>query len=89
MAPHYQQRDILFYSRASREGILDEDLGRPCIVAGADGSVWIKQVKRGEEPGLFHLISLNQTGDSVHNQQIKWAARVIMALPECMIERMQ
>lgn len=87
MAPHYQPGDILFYSRVTHEGILDEDIGRPCIVAGTDGNAWVKQVKRGDEPGLFHLISLNPTGENMHNRQIKWASRVILALPEDMTDR--
>lgn len=87
MAPTYQPGDILFYSRATHEGILDEDIGRPCVVACTDGNAWLKQVKRGDEPGLFHLISLNPTGDNMHNRQIKWASRVILALPEDMVEK--
>ncbi|WP_411839225.1 S24 family peptidase [Paracoccus sp. ME4] len=87
MAPQYQPGDILFYSRATHEGILDEDIGRPCVVECQDGNAWLKQVKRGDEPGLFHLISLNPTGDNMHNRRIKWASRVILALPEDMVER--
>lgn len=87
MAPLYQPGDILFYSRATHEGILDEDIGRPCVVECQDGNAWLKQVKRGDEPGLFHLISLNPTGDNMHNSRIKWASRVILALPDDMVER--
>ena len=87
MAPQYQPGDILFYSRATHEGILDEDIGRPCVVECQDGNAWLKQVKRGDEPGLFHLISLNPTGDNMHNRRIRWASRVILALPEDMVER--
>lgn len=87
MAPQYQPGDILFYTRATHEGILEEDIGRPCVVECADGNAWLKQVKRGDEPGMFHLISLNPTGDNMHNRRIRWASRVILALPEDMIER--
>lgn len=87
MAPQYQPGDILFYSRATHEGILDEDIGRPCVVECQDGNAWLKQVKRGDEPGLFHLISLNPTGENMHNRRIRWASRVILALPEDMVER--
>lgn len=88
MAPQYQPGDILFYCRATHEGILDEDIGRACVVAGDDGNAWVKQVKRGDEPGLFHLISLNPTGENMHNRHIKWASRVILALPEDMVGRL-
>lgn len=88
MAPMYQPGDILFFSRITHEGIIEEDIGRPCIVEDADGNAWVKQVKRGDEPGLFHLISLNPTSDTRHNQRIKWASRVIMTLPAEMVERL-
>ncbi len=87
MVPMYQPGDVLFYTRATHEGIPEEDIGRPCIVEDAEGNAWIKQVKRGDEPGLFHLISLNPTSETRHNQRIKWAARVRLALPAEMVER--
>lgn len=87
MMPMYQPGDILFYCRVTHEGIPDEDVGRPCIVADASGMAWVKQVKRGDEPGLFHLISLNPDAETMHNQPIKWASRVIFALPDEMVER--
>ena len=88
MEPMYQPGDILFYTRATHEGIPNEDLGRPCIVEDADGNAWIKQVRTGDEPGLFHLISLNPRSETRHNQRIKWAARVMLALPTEMVERL-
>lgn len=81
MVPMYQPGHVLFYSRATHEGILDDDIGQPCVVECEDGNAWVKLVKRGAEPGLFHLISLNPTADTMHNQRIKWAARVKLALP--------
>lgn len=87
MAPMYQPGDVLFYSRCTHEGVPDEDIGRPCVVEDAAGHAWVKQVKRGDEPGLFHLISLNPAADTRHNQQIKWAARVRLALPADLVER--
>lgn len=87
MVPVYEPGEILFYSRATHEGILDEDIGRACIVADQDGHAWVKQVKRGDQPGLYHLLSINPNGDNMHNIPIKWAARVIMALPGDMVER--
>lgn len=88
MAPMYQPGDILFYSRATHEGIPDEDIGRPCVVEDENGNAWVKQVKRGERPGLYHLISLNPDAETKHNQHIKWAARVMLALPAEMIDRL-
>ncbi len=87
MTPMYQPGDVLFYTRPTHEGIPDEDIGRPCIVEDESGMAWVKQVKRGNQPGLFHLISLNPTSETMHNVQIKWAARVMLALPAEMVER--
>lgn len=87
MAPMYQPGDILFFARHAHDGIPDEDIGRPCIVEDEDGMAWVKQVKRGAEPGLFHLISLNPNAETRHNVRIKWAARVMMVLPAEMVER--
>lgn len=87
MQPMYQPGDVLFYSRATHEGIASEDIGRPCVVEDAAGQAWVKLVKRGDEPGLFHLISLNPTSETRHNQRIKWASRVRLALPKDMVGR--
>ena len=87
MSPMYQPGDVLFYTRCTHEGVPDEDVGRPCIVEDANGMVWVKQVKRGDEPGLFHLISLNPASETRHNVRIKWAARVKLALPAELVER--
>lgn len=80
MVPMYQPGDILFYSRPTHEGIASEDIGRPCVVEDQKGLAWVKQVKRGTEPGLFHLVSLNPDAETVWDQPIKWAARVTMSL---------
>lgn len=88
MMPMYQPGDILFFRRATHEGIPDEDIGRPCIVEDADGHAWVKQVRTGDEPDLFHLTSLNPTAQTRHNQRIKWATRVMLALPAEMVERL-
>lgn len=87
MVPMYQPGDILFFTRHTHDGIPDEDIGRPCIVEDEDGMAWVKQVKRGNEPGQFHLISLNPEAETKHNVRIKWAARVKLTLPADMIER--
>jgi phage repressor protein C with HTH and peptisase S24 domain len=85
MSPIYQNGHVLFYSRLTAEGVLEEDLGRPCIAEDVDGHAWVKQVKRGSEPGLFHLISLNPESQNLWNVKLKWASRVILALPSEMI----
>lgn len=87
MAPMYQPGHVLFFRRATHEGILTEDIGCPCVVEDAKGDAWVKLVKRGSEPGLFNLISLNPAAESIWDQRIKWAARVRLALGADLVER--
>lgn len=88
MAPMYQPGHILFFSRATPSGILDADIGCPCVVEDANGMAWVKMVRRGSTPGLWNLISLNQTSESAWDKPIKWAARVLLALPSEMVEKL-
>lgn len=81
MEPVYSSGDILFYSRASHEGVPDDVLGHRCVVEDEDGMGWVKQVKAGDEPGLFHLISLNPGANTMWNKRLRWAARVRLHLP--------
>ena len=86
MEPMYFDGDVVFYSRATDQGILSEDIGRPCIVCDEDGNVWLKQVKRGADVGLFNLISLNPRSETMWNQRISWASKVKMHLPSELVE---
>lgn len=87
MEPVYNAGDVLFYHRKTHEGIPDDDIGRQCVVADTDGKVWVKQVKRGDEPGRFHLISVNPGAETIWNSTIQWGARVKMALPSELVRR--
>lgn len=86
MAPMYQPGHVLFFTRNTHEGILDEDIGKPCVVEDENGMAWVKLVKRGSAPGLWNLISLNPSADSAWDVKIKWAARVLLALPAELVE---
>lgn len=87
MLPMYQPGDLLFFSRATHEGVPTEAIGRPCIIEDSDGNAWVKLLRTGDEPGLFHLVSLNPGAETRHNQRIAWAARVRLALPADMVDR--
>lgn len=86
MAPIYQPGDVLIYSREAM-GVPSEAVGRICICEDADGRAWVKQVRAGSEPGLFHLISANPTGTNMHDVALKWAAPVRLHLPVEFVER--
>ncbi|OWV40407.1 phage repressor protein [Mameliella alba] len=85
MEPVYSAGDLLFYSRNSHEGVPAEVIGHRCVVEDAEGMGWVKQVKRGDEPGLFHLISLNPGADTMWNVKLKWAARVRLHWPSDLV----
>lgn len=87
MAPMYQPGHILFFSRATHEGVADEDVGLPCVIEDEEGNAWVKLLKRGTAPGLWNLISMNPSAESVWDQRIKWAARVKLALPVELVEK--
>lgn len=87
MAPMYQPGHVLFFSRQAPDAVLDEDVGLPCVIEDADGMAWVKMLKRGSAPGLWHLISLNPDAESVWDVPVKWAARVRLALPAELVER--
>ncbi len=81
MEPVYSAGDLLFYTRETHDGVPDEVVGHRCVVEDADGMGWVKQVKAGDEPGLFHLISLNPGANTMWNVRLKWAARVRLHWP--------
>lgn len=87
MAPMYQPGHILFYQRATHEGVLTEDIGKPCVIEDADGRAWVKVLKRGSQAGLWNLVSLNPLSESVWDKAIKWDSRVRLALPAELSER--
>lgn len=87
MVPMYQPGHILFFSRANPEGILEEDIGQPCVIEDDQGMVWVKLLKRGEGSGLWNLISLNLNAENKIGVGVKWAARVRLALPADLVER--
>jgi hypothetical protein len=58
-----------------------EAINSRCVCEDETGMGWVKQVKRGSEPGLFHLISLNPGAETMWDVRLKWAAPVRFYLP--------
>lgn len=81
MEPVFSAGDLLFYTRETHDGIPDDVIGHRCVVEDEDGMGWVKQVKPGDEPGLFHLISLNPGATTMWNKRLRWAARVRLHWP--------
>lgn len=87
MEPIYSAGDLLFYTRDSHEGVPDEAIGYKCVCEDAEGMGWVKQIKPGDEPGVFHLISLNPGATNLWNVRLKWAARVRLHWPVELVKR--
>lgn len=69
---------LLFYTR-SCDGVLDECLNELCIVKIKDGPTYVKELKRGYQPGLFNLLSYNAA--MIEDVEIEWAGKVIDIRP--------
>lgn len=89
MAPMYQPGHVLFFRRVADDAVLDTDIGKPCVIEDAEHHAWVKLLKRGSAPGLWNLISLNPSAESAWDVSILWAARVLMALPGDLIEKVE
>ncbi|MFV1601975.1 MULTISPECIES: XRE family transcriptional regulator [unclassified Phaeobacter] len=81
MEPVYSAGDLLFYSRNGHDSVPSDIIGHRCVCEDLEGMGWVKQVKAGDEPGLFHLISLNPGANNLWNVQLRWAARVQLHWP--------
>ncbi|TMV85532.1 helix-turn-helix transcriptional regulator [Thioclava sp. BHET1] len=87
MEPVYFAGDVLFYSRPTHEGVPIEAIGRPCVCEDEDGLAWVKQVKAGSSPGLFHLIALNPSSLNQHDVRLKWAAPIKLHWPAELVRK--
>lgn len=87
MQPTYSAGDLLFYTRATADGVPSDEIGRVCVCEDMSGMGWVKQVRAGSQPGLFNLISLNPGADNQHDVKLKWAARVRLHLPADLARR--
>ncbi|MDD8022391.1 MAG: S24 family peptidase [Paracoccaceae bacterium] len=89
MEPMFFDGDVLFYSRAAAEGVPIEAIGRQVVAQTDDGRVWVKQLKIGTAPGLFHLLSLNPAGANLLDVKVTWAAAVRLHLPKALVRKVE
>lgn len=87
MEPVYSHGDLLFYSRNGHDSVPSDVIGLRCVCEDAAGMGWVKQVKAGDEPGLFHLISLNPGANNIWNTKLKWAAPVRLHWPRDLVRK--
>lgn len=69
---------LVFYDDV-RSPVTPDLYGRICVVGLADGRVLVKKIRRGGQPGLYHL--LGQYGDPILDVPVEWAARVRAMVP--------
>ena len=74
----YRAGEVLVGTRLEGAEIT-KGLGRDCICCLADGRLVLRRVLRGEA-GTYTLVSLGSDGDVRYNQDLSWAARLIMRL---------
>lgn len=78
MYPFIKEGWLLFY-RKTHEGVLEEEIGALCVCATEDGARYIKELRRGSEPGRFTLWSWN--APAMENVRLAWAAKVLDIRP--------
>jgi transcriptional regulator with XRE-family HTH domain len=74
----YQAGEILIANRFEGED-LENVLGRDCLCCTADGRVLLRRVVRGNDK-TYTLVPLPPDGDVRYNQELRWAARVVLRL---------
>lgn len=79
MSPVYRHGDDLFCSRV-RGIVMEEVVGRDCVVLTKDGAGYVKQLRRGPGRG-FTLRSYNPAFADIEEAELEWAA------PICFIRR--
>ncbi len=74
----YQIGEILIANRFEGDD-LENVLGRDCLCCTADGRVLLRRVVRGADKS-YTLVPLEPDGDVRYNQELRWAARVVLRL---------
>ncbi|TFL16410.1 S24 family peptidase [Jannaschia formosa] len=77
MLPTYGPGDVIFYAREA-DGVPSEALNRVCVCECDAGNGWLKIIRPGDGPRLFHLRSLNDTVPTMTNVTLRWAAPILV-----------
>lgn len=75
MSPVYRNGDFLIGDR-HHGPYLDNLIGLDCVVMTAEGSGYVKILRRGGRLGRYNLKSYNPTFDDIENVQVAWAAPI-------------
>lgn len=78
MFPAYEDGAILYYSdQLPPEAMIN----RRCIVALADGRMYVKVLRQGSMKGLWTLQSLNPLYPDMKDEDVDWAAKIDWVKP--------
>lgn len=69
----------IFYRKSDAEGVLEELIGKLCVVEIQDGDTLVKILRRGSRKGLWNLESWN--APLREDVKLSWAARVVDIRP--------
>lgn len=75
LAPAYRDGDGIIGYRLYGPDI-ERAIGRDCIVLTSEGVGHIRIVNPGDDPGTYHLRSLNPVKEDVRNARLQWAAPI-------------
>lgn len=78
MFPAYEDGAILYYSEQLPPEAM---INRRCIVALADGRMYVKVLRQGSMKGLWTLQSLNPLYPDMKDEDVDWAAKIDWVKP--------
>lgn len=76
MSPVYRDGDFLVCIEQTGRNV-DNLVGLDCAVLTAEGTGYIKILKKGTRPGRYSLKSYNPVFDDIENVNLQWAAPII------------
>lgn len=85
MEPVYSDGDVLFFERIG-DSVPQEAIDQKCLCEDSDGNTWVKQVRAGSEPDLYHLIAISPFSSNQLNTKVKWAARLRLHWPSDLVK---
>lgn len=79
MYPQMESGWLVWFSRNHAEDVPEGCINKLCVIELDDGSLYVKRLRRGSEPGRFHLESVNAS--LMENRPVKWASRIRAITP--------
>jgi phage repressor protein C with HTH and peptisase S24 domain len=78
MFPAYEHRSLIYYSKILPPEMM---VNRRAVIRLADGSMTVKVLRMGSEPGLWTLQSINAQYEDMTDKAVEWAAPIDWVKP--------